>query len=647
MALRTRIVLSFALSLLLVSALFAQSDLGTISGFVKDATGATVPNATVKVRNTAGIDRQVTTNETGHYVVTNVPPGLYTITVQAQGFKAYTSADNKLDPSANLVMDANLTVGATNETVEVTSTAEQLQTESATVQKLVTRSQIDMMELNGRNPIGLVGLIPGTRGGNMANLNFNFSQGPANINGSRQWENLITFDGAPAVRTRANGASIGAADVDSTQEVQILAADYAAEYGRSSGGQIRIITKSGTQTFHGAAYEYVRNTIFNANSWLRNNSTATDPLIKTAGITAPIQYNQFGYNIGGPFWIPNHFNTDKKKVFWYWGEEWVRYRFVDSATLEVPTLAMRKGDFSELLNPNNIFYHKVVQIKDPKTGQPYPNNIIPAPGTGGTFTNASANGLGILNAYPAPNLTTPLNGNQNWYFTAKHPQNQRKDTISVDLNFTENQRVRLRRTYFTFFEYQPLDGGSNEAPKYFDRPNQTNTFDYTWVINPRMVNEVLITGSKDNVHIPVNAAAFLDRTKGAVQGAGFFGTNYQYIFNDGSKLLPNRIPTIAMTNFSTLNGGPYPSHSSGPIVDFSDSLTWVKGNHTFKFGALYEYAGENDNDEINVSACSTCTNNQNGQFQFLDSRSGGTGVAVANVGLGLFDRYSEPGHRAS
>src|ERR1051326_7464691 len=109
MALRTRIVLSFALSLLLVSALFAQSDLGTISGFVKDATGATVPNATVKVRNTAGIDRQVTTNETGHYTITNLPPGLYTISVQAQGFKAYTSADNKLDPSANLVVDANLT----------------------------------------------------------------------------------------------------------------------------------------------------------------------------------------------------------------------------------------------------------------------------------------------------------------------------------------------------------------------------------------------------------------------------------------------------------------------------------------------------------------------------------------------------------
>src|SRR5207248_10133536 len=108
-----------------------------------------------------------------------------------------------------------------------------------------------------------------------------------------------------------------------------------------------------------------------------------------------------------------------------------------------------------------------------------------------------------------------------------------------------------------------------------------------------------------------------------------------------------RIPSVNMSgNFSTLNGGPYPSHSSGPIGDVSDSFTFVKGNHTFKFGGLYEYSGENDNDEINVQACSTCTNNQNGQFQFTDSRAGATGVAVANAALGLFDRYSEIGHRA-
>jgi hypothetical protein len=307
---------------------------------------------------------------------------------------------------------------------------------------------------------------------------------------------------------------------------------------------------------------------------------------------------------------------------------------------------MRNGDFSELLDPNNVFYHKTVVIVDPKTGLPFPGNIIPAPGTATTGSAASPNGLGILKAYPLPNLTTPINGNQNWFFSAQHPQYQRKDTVAVDINLSENQRLRLRRVYFTFWEFQPLDGGTNETPKFFNRPNQTNSIDYVWTISPTKVNEVLLTASKDNVHIPVDQAHFLDRTT--------VGLNYPYIFPTG-KEIQNRIPSVNMSAFSGLSGGPYPSHSAGPIINMSDSFTWIKGNHTLKFGGLYEYDGENDNDEINVQACNTCTNNQNGQFLFSDNggkfvRPGftlaSTGVASANAALGLFDSYSEIGPRA-
>jgi len=637
---RVKAVLVLSACLLISGALFAQSDLGTISGFVKDPSGGTIAGAKVTIQNKSGVGRQATTNESGYYTITNVPPGLYTVSVEASGFKKFQSNEDKLDPSGNLVVDATLSVGSSAQTVEVSASAVQLQTESASVQKLVTREQIDALEINGRNPIFMANLVPGTRGGTLANLAFNFTQGPSNINGARTPESLITYDGAPAVRTRSNGTSIGAADLDSTQEIQILTADYAPEYGRSSGGQIRITSKSGSQVFHGAAYEYVRNTIFDANPWQRNAVPAT------TGVTAPIHYNQFGYNIGGPFYIPNHFNTNKTKVFWYWGEEWVRYIFTDTNSLVVPTLKMRNGDFSELLNPNNVFYHKAVVIMDPKTGLPFPGNIIPSPGSSSTGSVASANGLGILKAYPAPNLTTPINGNQNWFFSAQHPQYQRKDTVAVDINLSENQRLRLRRVYFTFWEYQPLDGGTNETPKFFNRPNQTNSIDYVWTISPTKVNEVLLTASKDNVHIPVDQAHFLDRTT--------VGLNYPYIFPTG-KEIQNRIPSVNMSAFSGLSGGPYPSHSAGPIINMSDSFTWIKGNHTFKFGGLYEYDGENDNDEINVQACNTCTNNQNGQFLFSDNggkfvRPGfalaSTGVAAANAALGLFDSYSEIGPRA-
>src|SRR5712671_2849209 len=136
-----------------IGSLFAQSDLGTISGFVKDPSGATVANAKITVRNNRGVERVAATNDSGYYAITNIPAGLYTIVVEAPGFQRYESRDNKLDPSATLALDVALTVGSANETVEVSASAVQLQTESASVQKLVTREQIDSLELNGRNPI--------------------------------------------------------------------------------------------------------------------------------------------------------------------------------------------------------------------------------------------------------------------------------------------------------------------------------------------------------------------------------------------------------------------------------------------------------------------------------------------------------------
>ena len=605
----------------------AQSDLGSIQGVVKDPSTASVPNATVTVKNETGLERQTKTNDAGFFAITNIPPGTYNLAVEAAGFKKFESSNNKLDPSSTLGVDVSLSVGAATETVEVSASAAQLQTESASVQKLVTRDQIDSLELNGRNPVGLASLVPGARGGSLAGLNFNFTQGPSNFNGSRNPENLITYDGAPATRTRSYGTSLGAADVDSTQEVQILTAAYSPEYGRTSGAQIRILTKAGTTDFHGAAYEYVRNDAFNANTWTRNHTPGQ-------AFTAPFRYNQYGYNVGGPFYIPGKFNTNKSKYFWYWGQEWVKYRFTDSATWTVPTNLMRKGDFSELLTlgPQNIL-GKVVTIKDPTTGAAFPGNIIPP-------SQVSQNGSGILKAYPVPNLPVgSFIGTSNYYITALHPQDQRKDTLAADINLTDKQRLQFRRNNYAFFEYQPLDGTPTETPKFFNRPNQTNSLDYVWTISPTIVNEALATVSLDDVYIPVDTAHFFDRTTA--------GINYPYLFPTG-KLIPTRIPTANITGLTGLTGNPYPSHSAGPIYTVSDSLTWVKGSHTFKFGFYFERSGENDNDEINVSACPTCTNNQNGQFSFTDTRSGqpGSGNAIANAALGLFDSYSELGQRA-
>jgi len=303
-------------------------------------------------------------------------------------------------------IDVTLTLGAASEIVQVTSDAPPLEADSATLGRDVTERQIRDLQLNGRNPLLLAMLKPGVVGGNGQALGaFNFGlNNNININGGRNQDALITQDGAVAVRTRANGTSIGVADADSTQEVQILTANYNAEYGRASGGQIRIVTKSGSKDFHGTAYEYFRNSSLDANQWSRNN----DPNPTLNSQAAPLKFNQFGFNVGGPVSIPGIFNSDRHKLFFLFGQEYVRFRqdLQNNLTTSqfVPSLAMRQGDFSELLGPN-IFFNTPRVIKDPSTGAPFPNNVIPT-------SRLSPNGIGLLNIFPAPNTSGALNYQQ-------------------------------------------------------------------------------------------------------------------------------------------------------------------------------------------------------------------------------------------
>lgn len=619
-------------------AAFAQSDVGSIVGFARDPSGAVVPNAKVTIKNEGtNEEHTVATDPQGHYTVTNLLPGYYSMTAEASGFKRFESLHNKLEANSTIALDADMTVGQTTETVEVSATAEVLQTESGAVQAEVTGQQIQNEELNGRSPIYSAQFLPGVRSGSTLG-DFN-GLGPAgqpyNINGARPWDTLVTVDSAVALRTRANGAVIGVGDVDATQEIQVLTADYEAEYGRASGGQIRIITKSGTTDFHGSLYEYFRNSDLNANTWTRNLSTSTN-------FAAPFRYNNFGFAVGGPVWIPGVPLLDKlrQKFFWFVAEDWIRERSTQTQTQAVPTNLMRQGNFSELLAPNP-WYSGVHQLYYPgtcpklgaSTCQPIPGNIIPA-------SQLSANGIAMLDAYPAP---TPgfLSGTQNWIAQAAQPFNQRKEILNFDILPNDNNHIGFRKSDLAYFEYDPFDQGSGETAKYFNRPNQTNTLFWTDTISPTLVNEARASVSLDDVYIPVNTSEI-----------GFNRQNlsppitYPYIFS--GKDIPNKIPTVSLNdNFYSLAGGPYPSHSSGPIYSASDSVTKVWGNHTIKAGVYFEYAGENDGDQINVDTVPGGSNNQNGNFVFTDSGTGATsGVSIANLALGFADSYTEIGPRA-
>jgi hypothetical protein len=612
-------------TLLATSLVFAQSDSSSISGVVKDSSGAVVANAKVNVRNEdTSFDRSATTNSSGFYTATNLAPGYYTVTVEAAGFKKSTISRNKLDSGLPIAVNVELTVGALTESVTVEASVAQLNTESATVGKTVEMKQIQSMALNGRNPIQLALLKPGVRGGGgLGNQNFGLSSGGFTINGGRSNDSLITYDGAVGLRTRANGTSIGSADVDTVQEVQILTANYTAEYGRSGNGQIRMVTRSGGREFHGAFYEYLRNNAMDANSWTRNQSTASN-------FTAPYKYNQYGYNISGPVFIPKLFNRNKDKLFFLFAQEWVKIRQESSTFQRVPSAQMRQGNFSELLG-TNAYYSGVRTINDPNTGQPFPGNIIPA-------NRLSANGIAFLRTYPEANGLYA--SNNNFFQVRPAPRDQRKDTYSIDYNPSQNQVIRFRHANYAYVESNAFISGFDFAPSTLDRPNKTASLGHTWTISPTMINEALFAVSNDRVTIGVLRTGRYQRSVNNI--------TYPYIFSD-PKEIQDKIPTVVIPNVGTIDGGPYPASSAGPVYQLSNNFTKIAGNHTFKTGIYFERSGQNDFDQINVSGVPGGTNNQNGRFEFNDQRPGGapgTGTGLANAALGLFSTYAEIGPRS-
>src|SRR6202789_3252475 len=253
---------------------FAQSDVASISGFVKDASGAVVPGAKVVVKNEGvAFERTLTTNNDGYYFVAALPPGLYTVTAEHAGFQSFELVHRKLDPSIPAQVDIALQVGQSTQSVTVTAATAAVQTESATVGALVENKTVELTELDGRNPALLAQLMPGVVANNLAGNSFGMTTGSFNVNGSQAYNTITYFDGAVGIRTRANNSrSIGVADLDSTQEVQVLTSNFSAENGRESGGEVRIISKSGTSQFHGDLYEYFRNARLEADSWSRNDT---------------------------------------------------------------------------------------------------------------------------------------------------------------------------------------------------------------------------------------------------------------------------------------------------------------------------------------------------------------------------------------
>ena len=276
---------------------YAQLDRGTISGTVKDTSGGVVPGVTVTATSAATQQQRTTvTDGTGFYTFPNLQPGRYDVSAELQGFKKATRAGVQLDASGAITLEFSLDPGALTEEVTVTAEASILQTDVA-IRKTVEAKDIELLSFNGRNPIGVPGLKAGVIGGSFNNAGaMSLTAGGFNINGGRSDEAVVYVDGAVATRTRSAGSMVGVQNPDTVQEVQVLTANYMPEYGRSSGGQIRFISKSGSNRYSGNASFFWKDESLQANQWSRNRS----PDASQNSGPAPFDQKQYGYSFGGP-----------------------------------------------------------------------------------------------------------------------------------------------------------------------------------------------------------------------------------------------------------------------------------------------------------------------------------------------------------
>jgi Carboxypeptidase regulatory-like domain/TonB-dependent Receptor Plug Domain len=321
----------------------AQDVFGRISGTVTDPSAAVVPKAKVTITNQAtNVTRTAETDETGFYVVPNVIAGTYEVAVEHSGFKTTTKTGNVLVAGGRLTVDVGLTLGQTSENMTVEAVGETVNTVSGEVARTIDSKQVQNLALNTRNYMQLVSLIPGVAltTDDQLGMSTNMAINNQAVNGNRADQNLVTVDGGFNMDSGSNASQINNVGIDFVQEVSVKSSNFSAEYGRNAGASINVVTRSGGDRFHGGAFEYIRNDIFDAiNPASKLNAVPGTPISK---LKAPLRFNDFGWDLGGPL--------VKSKLFFFIGEEWKRIRqLAPPQNLTVPTTAEMNGDFSVLL----------------------------------------------------------------------------------------------------------------------------------------------------------------------------------------------------------------------------------------------------------------------------------------------------------
>jgi hypothetical protein len=604
----------------------AQTTSASLSGSAKDAQGAVLPGATVTlISNTKGTELTTVTDATGNFHFAYVPPDTYTLKVSLDGFTTMQRSPIPVNANDRITVAAfELQVGNVTESITVSGRASDIQLTSGERAATMEASAMQNIAVNGRSFFGLAGLVPGV----IPNNDNPTQVSNINANGQRSNSNNMTIDGVANIDTGDNGGNMAQTNIDAIAEFKILTSSYQAEYGRAVGAQVQVVTKSGTQNFSGSGYWYGRRSDWNANTWT-NNRTGTK--------MAKSSRNDQGFTVGGPIYIPGVFNTEKKKLFFFFSQEFQRRKDpVGETRVTVPTALERQGDFSQSRDSNGNPYP---YIRDYTTGLP-----CSASNTAGCFADGGVLGkipasrlnpttLKILSLYPQANRTGQANYNYASQTSGSAPLDQ--TMFRADYQVSNNWRVTGRLMRHTNKSELPYGIGGwsirsnlDDINVISDVPGRNWMMSTTGILNNTTSVEVQV-GSGHNSLSHTSSAEKMTRA-----GSGLTGLPMLFTSPIQEDLIPQfEFGGGRIANQPFYNTGQAPFTNYNTTYDVVANMTKIMGSHAAKVGFYYQKSIKPQSAFAFFNGRYQFNNNANNPY---DSQH-----PFANAALGIYDTFQQ------
>ena len=579
---------------LFAASVFAQVQSGRIVGTVMDPNGAVVPAAQVAITAVATNQSVSTqTNGSGAYAVTGLNPGIYSVRVTMGGFQTVAVNQVEIVVGQSARVDVTLKLGETSTTVDVTTTAPLLDTESGTLGHVITNKQIVDLPLNGRSFYELARLLPGGAllpgGGNLLRIRANYISGTA-ISGVAGRQTTFQLDGVDVTDHHQGGTNVQTS-IDALQEFKVLQSAYSAEYS-NAGGMLNATTKSGSNSFHGSLFEFLRNDKLDARDFFARQREV-------------LKRNQFGGTVGGPLSLPGYSGKDKQ--FFFFAFEAMRESQGLVFNNIVPSAAMKAGDFSRAGLPR--IYDPLTLAGGARTQ--FPNNIIPA--------NRIAAQAQYFNKF----IPDPNSGATNAIFAPARSLNTDQITARFDRRITDRHQFFARYSFHTNRQNDP-----NSFPDVGMAPLETHAHNVVGSLSSNLRPNVMHELRFNFMPMIVDLQAFQQGTdvNGQARIRGFEETKRPGI--------AGAFPDVSWSGYASLNGSAFdqrPKTQSLDVYEITDNVTWVKGRHIVKLGGKFRY----------WQPLFTDSKQHVGQFVFNGTNTqnpasaGGTGDAFADWALGL------------